>query len=56
MPPELMGYEGRALVIDPDILAVADVWELLSRDMQGAAIMCRQRNGPKGCTAISPRA
>ena len=43
-----MGYEGRALVIDPDIFAVADVWELLSRDMQGAAIMCRLRNGPKG--------
>jgi hypothetical protein len=48
MPPELMGYQGRALVIDPDIFAVADVWELLSRDMQGAAIMCRLRNGPKG--------
>ena len=48
MPPELMGYEGRALVIDPDIFAVADVWELLSRDMQGRAIMCRKRNGPKG--------
>jgi len=48
MPPELMGYEGRALVIDPDIFAVADVWDLLSRDMGGAAIMCRMRNGPKG--------
>lgn len=48
MPPELMGYEGRALVIDPDIFAVGDVWELLSRDMQGKAIMCRRRAGPKG--------
>ncbi|MBK8174908.1 MAG: hypothetical protein IPK66_06490 [Rhodospirillales bacterium] len=48
MPPEKMGYEGRALVIDPDIFAVADVWDLLSRDMQGAAILCRKRNGPKG--------
>jgi hypothetical protein len=48
MPPELMGYRGRALVIDPDIFAVADVWELLSRDMQGKAIMCRMRSGPKG--------
>jgi hypothetical protein len=47
-PPELMGYDGRALIIDPDIFAVGDVWELLSRDMQGAAIMCRMRNGPKG--------
>ncbi len=48
MPPELMGYRGRAVVIDPDIFAVADVWDLLSRDMQGKAIMCRRRSGPKG--------
>jgi len=48
MPPELMGYEGRAVVIDPDIFAVADIWELLSRDMNGKAIMCRMRSGPKG--------
>ena len=48
MPPELMDYKGRAVVIDPDIFAVKDVWELLSRDMQGKAIMCRMRSGPKG--------
>ena len=48
MPPELMGYEGRALVMDPDIFAVADVWELLSRDMEGKAILCRPRSGTKG--------
>jgi len=48
MPPELMGYRGRAVVIDPDIFAVGDVWELLSRDMQGKAVMCRRRAGPKG--------
>ena len=48
MPPELMGYRGRAVVIDPDIFAVGDVWELLSRDMRGKAIMCRRRAGPKG--------
>lgn len=44
MPPELMGYQGRAVVIDPDVFAVADVWDLLSRDMRGKAIMCRPRN------------
>ena len=49
MPPELMGYQGRAVVIDPDIFAVGDVWNLLSRDMQGKAILCRRRAGPKGC-------
>jgi hypothetical protein len=48
MPPELMGYSGRAVVIDPDVFAAADVWELLSRDMQGKAIMCRPRTGTKG--------
>lgn len=48
MPPELMGYEGRALVIDPDIFAVGDVWELLSRDMEGKALMCRWRPPSKG--------
>jgi hypothetical protein len=47
-PPQLMGYEGRALVIDPDVFAVGDVWELLSRDMQGAALMCRPKSGSKG--------
>jgi len=56
MPPELMGYQGRAVVIDPDIFAVGDVYELLTRDMKGAAIMCRFRSGPKrlfGCYASS---
>lgn len=48
VPPKLMQYQGRAVVIDPDIFAVGDVWELLSRDMQGKAIMCRARSGPKG--------
>jgi hypothetical protein len=47
MPPELMGYRGRAVVVDPDIFAVGDVWELLSRDMEGRAILCRPRSGPK---------
>ncbi len=48
MPPELMGYEGRAVVVDPDVFAVGDVWELLSRDMQGKAVISRFRSGPKG--------
>lgn len=48
MPPELMDYQGRAVVIDPDVFAVGDVWELLSQDMQGKAVLCRRRSGPKG--------
>ena len=47
MPPELMNYQGKAVVVDPDIFAVSDVWELLSRDMQGKTIWCRPRSGPK---------
>ena len=48
MPPELMNYQGRSIVVDPDIFAVSDVWDLFSRDMQGKAIMCRPRTGTKG--------
>ncbi|VAW74974.1 FIG01027944: hypothetical protein [hydrothermal vent metagenome] len=48
MPPELMGYESRSIIIDPDIFAVSDIWDLLSHDMQGKAIMCRPRTGTKG--------
>jgi hypothetical protein len=48
MPPSLMGYAGRALVMDPDIFAIGDVLELLERDMQGKAILCRPLSGAKG--------
>jgi hypothetical protein len=44
-PPKLMGYEGRAIVIDPDVFAVGDVNELFQRDMQGKAIFARPRPG-----------
>jgi hypothetical protein len=47
-PPQLMNYEGRAVIMDPDIFAVGDIWELLQRDMEGAAIMCRPKSGRKG--------
>lgn len=47
MPPELMGYAGRAVVIDPDVFAVGDIYDLLSRDMQGKALMCRAHRGDK---------
>ena len=56
MPPALMGYRGRAVVIDPDIFAVGDIWELLTRDMQGKAIVCRRRgsaNDRNGAYATS---
>jgi hypothetical protein len=53
LPPGLMGFEGRALVVDPDVFAVADVWELLSRDMGGKSIMCRGSKFKNGAFATS---
>ena len=47
MPPKLMNYQGRAVVIDPDCFAQADIWELFSRDMNGKALMCCWRPGFK---------
>ena len=45
MPPKLMNWQGRAVVTDPDVFAVGDVYELLSRDMGEAAVMGRHRSG-----------
>jgi hypothetical protein len=42
--PALLGFQGRALVLDPDIFAIGDVYELLSRDMGGKAILCREKS------------
>ncbi len=47
-PPEMMGYEGRAVVIDPDVFAVGDVMELINRDMGGKAVLARPRPGHNG--------
>ncbi len=52
MPPELMGYRGRAVVIDPDIFALGDVTELLERDMRGKSIVVRPKPGSKGRVGI----
>ena len=47
--PQLMNFSGRALLIDPDIFAVGDVFDLLSRDMKGKSIICRHiEDGYKG--------
>ncbi|MGE3296217.1 MAG: hypothetical protein AB7I68_02590 [Porticoccaceae bacterium] len=44
LAPQLAGYRGRAVVIDPDVFAIGDIHELLTRDMQGAAVMGRRRS------------
>lgn len=41
--PKLMNYSGRAFVVDPDMFAVGDVYDLLSRDMQDKAILCTRK-------------
>jgi hypothetical protein len=40
MPPELNGYEGRAMVIDPDIFAQSDVSEFFNQDLEGKMLAC----------------
>ena len=44
-PPSLMGWKGRAVVVDPDCFAVGDVMELFERDMGGKAVMAVARPG-----------
>lgn len=48
MPPELMNYKGRSVEIDPDIFAIGDIWELLTMDMGGKAVLARPLRGKKG--------
>lgn len=43
--PGRLGYQGLALVTDPDVFAVGDVAELFRRDLQGKAIWCTPRPG-----------
>jgi hypothetical protein len=42
LPPQLCEYSGRALVIDPDVFAVSDIWDLLQKPMNGHAILARR--------------
>ncbi len=44
-PPSIMGFEGKAVVTDPDCFGVGDVAELFDRDMGGKAIMAVPRPG-----------
>jgi len=44
-PPQAMGFQGRAVVTDPDIFAAGDVGELFSRDLDGKPIWAVPRPG-----------
>jgi hypothetical protein len=42
LPPQLMGYEGRAIVIDPDVFAIRDISPLFTLDLGGKKIAARK--------------
>lgn len=44
-PPSIMGFQGKAVVTDPDCFGVGDVAELFDRDMAGKAVMAVPRPG-----------
>lgn len=44
-PPSLMGFEGRAVVTDPDCFGVGDIAGLFDRDVKGKAICAVPRPG-----------
>lgn len=44
MPPELMSFDGKAVVIDPDIFAIADINELFRISMHDASILACKKN------------
>lgn len=48
LPPKLMNWQGRAVLTDPDIFAAGDIYELLNKDMDGAAVMGRRRSEKQG--------
>ena len=43
MPPQLMNYEGRAIVVDPDVFAVRDPRELFELELDDAVVACCDR-------------
>ena len=45
LPPELMHYGGRSVVIDPDIFALSDISPLFEMDMNGKAVAaCKKKS------------
>ena len=48
-PPQAMGFDGLAVVTDPDIFGIGDVGELFERDLAGKAIWAVARPGHNQC-------
>ncbi|MCW3797820.1 hypothetical protein OMW55_08390 [Sphingomonas sp. BN140010] len=47
-PPQAMGFEGRAVVTDPDVFAASDVAELFARELDGKPVWAVPRPGHNG--------
>jgi hypothetical protein len=45
LPPSLMNFEGRVVVIDPDIFALKDISPLFEMDLEGRAIAACRKKG-----------
>ena len=44
MPPQRMEYQGRAIVIDPDVFAVQDITPLFDLDLDETTVACCRRH------------
>lgn len=54
LPPQLMNFKGRAIVIDPDVFAApeTDMMELFEKDMKGKAILACKADEKKFKTSV----
>ena len=53
MPPELVGFTGKVVVIDPDVFAVQDMTGLFDVELSDAAIAsCKKTGGDKWDTSV----
>jgi len=48
LPPQALGFDGRAVVTDPDVFAVGDVAELFARELGGKPVWAVPRLGHNG--------
>lgn len=53
MSPELMNFEGKSIVIDPDVFATySDIWDLFTMDMEDNSALMRRHNGGDWGTSV----
>jgi lipopolysaccharide biosynthesis glycosyltransferase len=42
LPPSLMNFRNRAIVVDPDVFALTDIWDLFDYQLDGRSIAARR--------------